>query len=467
MTRELRILPDPACSPNDGGQGEFCRDWTHRYVALEGGWGAGKTWAGARKLVALHLFNAWDRKGDPTYVPSAVVAPSYPNAMDFDVPAIQAACDDAGISHRWVGQGSIGRGKFAGPGIVLDDLGTRASPSAILVRTAEAPDKITGWEVGAYWGDEAARWPEDWTNPKKDPGIQIRGRLRHPKARRLQGIYTYTNEGDHTRIHGEFHSGRPDHAVYRARTRENPLMLEFATSMAASLPPELLEQYLEGGAASFAGQRVYRYFDTAKNVDAALKIEPRHPIHLSFDFNISPGMHVEIGQHWPDRDLFTAVKEIHRSGMDAREATEEAVRFLLQVCGGKPSQEVHIFGDASGSSRWAGTGESCYSIVRGALDAAKIPYRLRVPGSNPAVVDRVNAMNVALRSPAGTVHWKCHPTCVRLIADLAKLKWDAKMELDKSQRNLSHPSDAEGYRVHFLRPIRTTSTASGSGRWSV
>jgi hypothetical protein len=464
MAREIHIVDEPARVANVGGQGDFCDDWTHRYIALEGGWGSGKTWAGARKLVALHMHNARTRDGDATFVPSAVVAPSYPNAMDFDVPALQEACEDAGLSCRWVGQGSIGRGKYAGPGLVLDDLGMRSNPSVILVRTAESPDKITGWQVGAYWADEAARWPEDWTDPKRDPGIQIRGRLRHPKARFLQGMYTYTNEGDHTRVHTEFAASRPDHAVFRSRTRENPLMVEFATSMAATLPPDLVDQYLEGGAASFKGQRIYRYFEKSKNVNPALKLDPSKPIHLSFDFNIAPGMHVELGQHWEERDLFTVCAEVHRPNMDTRDATEEAIKLLLAACGGKPRHDVHIFGDASGSNRWAGTGESCYSIVRGALDAAKIPFRFRVPAANPAVVDRVNAFNVALCDASGKVHWQCHPSCTRLIEDCAKLKWDKRGELDKAQRNLSHPSDAEGYRVHFLRPIRMQSTASGSGR---
>lgn len=466
MRRRVSIDETPRRRANPGGQAQFVDDWTHRYVALEGGWGAGKSYAGAGKLVTLHAHNAFDDAGQPTFVPSAVIAPTFPNAMDFDVPAIQAALDDAGIPHRWRASGSVSRGKYAAPAIVIDAFGTAANPSVILVRTAEAPDRITGWEVGAYWGDEAARWPEDKLNPKRDPGIQIRGRLRHPRARFLQGLYTYTNEGDHTRVYEDFHEGRPDHALYRASTHENPVVAGFLASIQTSLTEEMRLQYIDGGAASLRGKAVYRYFDAARNVDEAVAFDRALPAHLCFDFNISPGMHVLIGQEWPARDLLTVTHEIHGPGMDVREAMVVAITMLRELCGPKVG-EIQLFGDATGQSRWAGTGESCWGIVRQALTAANIPFRFRVPGENPPVSDRVNAFNLALCDGTGRGHWKCHPRCKRLIEDLRKLRFDERGEVNKKERHLSHPSDAEGYRVHFIRPVRVTSAAASGGRFGV
>ena len=467
MPRQLLIDRMPAHNPNDGGQRDFARDWRHRYVALEGGWGSGKTWIGARKLLALHLHNAFDATDSATFVASALIAPSYGNAADFAVPALRDAIEATGLSSDYRASGTI-CGSIAAPALVFPDLGTVDHPSAILIRSADAPEKITGWEVGAYWCDEAARFPEDWTDPKRDPLIQIKGRLRHPKAVLRQGLYTYTNEGDHTRVYRAFHSGSDNHALYRAASRENPAIAEWAKEMESTLTPELREQYLEGRAISLAGERVYRYFEESRNVDVSLALNFSAPIHVALDFNIAPGMHVEIGQHDEARDLLTVTHEIHERGLDVRGAMDRLERLIRAELRGAKVPEIHLFGDATGGSRWAGTGQSCYDIVRTHLDGIGWRFRYRVPASNPFVVDRSNAFNLALCAPDGTVHWKCHPRCARLIEDLRTLKFDARGEVDKRQRNLSHPSDAEGYRVHYLRPVRVlqSGTASG-GRWSI
>ena len=168
--------------PRAGGQTDFFRDWRHRFVFLEGGWASGKTWSGARKLLALHLHNSADADGQPTRVMSAIVAPTYANAKDFCIPEFLAACEDANLPTVWKSAAK----EFHFPGYPV---------APVIVRTADAAERITGWEVGAFWGDEVARWKEDSENPKNDALTQIQGRLRAPKARIRQGFFTYTNEG--------------------------------------------------------------------------------------------------------------------------------------------------------------------------------------------------------------------------------------------------------------------------------
>ena len=141
MRRELLIDRMPASRPNDGGQRDFAFDWTHRYVALEGGWGSGKTWIGARKLVALHIHNSIGPGGVATFVPSAIIAPSYGNAADFAVPAVTDAIKETGLDSEYRASGTIG-GTIAAPAIIVPELGTREKPSAFLIRSADAPEKI-------------------------------------------------------------------------------------------------------------------------------------------------------------------------------------------------------------------------------------------------------------------------------------------------------------------------------------
>ena len=69
--------------------------------------------------------------------------------------------------------------------------------------------------------------------------------------------------------------------------------------------------------------------------------------------------------------------------------------------------------------------------------------------TNPAVVDRVNAVNRALDG-----NLIIDPKCKALIEDLEKVvNKQGTREIDKSNKDLTHMSDALGYAVHWEKPI--------------
>ena len=468
MAKEIEITDELVWGFWPGGQTGFAEDWEHPFVALEGGQGAGKSWIGARKLLTLHRNNAFDDNGDATYVPSAVLAPTYSNLMDFDVPMLQEAMNEVGMSYSWRGPNqALSTGQYSGPGFVLHDFGTKKKPSALLLRTADSPKRITGWEVGAAWGDEAARWKDDRHDPLNDPYIQLMGRVRHPDARFIQRIFTYTNEGDATRIYEEFHAGHPTHALYRARTKDNLKMADFYEIQKALLPGDLAKQYLDGGAMNLRGRTLYSMFDEGVHVVNNIDIVDHLPLHLSMDFNIAPGMHAEIGQYDPINDIFTTVHEIHAPRLDVLGTMDIFIKYINDAGGWKRKEPLEVYGDATGGTQhWAGTGETCYQLVAEKLDSANIPFRLRVSRSNPFVKDRVNTVNAALEDATGTRHWQIHERCEVLIADLKQMRYDNFGEPDKTDQKYSHASEAEGYRIYRLRPIRRRKPRTG-GRTNV
>lgn len=460
MAATIDLNPELAsCTPNEGGQEAFAEDWENQYVALEGGWGSGKTWAGARKLVTLHMWNAFDSEGRATFVASAAIAPTIASARDYMVPHLSDALDEAGLRWDW---------RMSAQEFIVHDLGTSRRPSIIMVRSADKPERITGWEVGAAWGDEPARWSALRTvgDPTRDPLLQLSGRVRHPKARFLQILYTYTNEGDTTAVYKLFHSGKPGHKLYRAKTSENPVSRAFGEAQRAQLTPDLARQYLDGDALPMRGQSLYPPFDADVHVRDDLVLADSRPLHLSLDFNIAPGMHAEIGQYDTAADVFITVDEIHGPRMDVIALMGEFGRRITEL-GGFKWPELQVFADQTGGSRWAGTGESCHEILRQCLEAQDIPYRMRIPRHNPMVTDRLNAVNMALSDVKGEAHWYCAPRCVRLIEDLRSLCRDAQGKVDKREADLSHASDAEGYRVHYLRPARRLRLDQVGGRISV
>lgn len=442
--------------PNEGGQSGFMDDYTHRYCALAGGWFAGKTWAGARKLADLHLYNAFDQDEKPTRVKSAAIAPTYQLAQDFIVPELRLAFEEMNLSYRFVADPR----RYC---FVLPDLGTATEPSEILIRTADSPERITGWTVGAIWGDEVARWKVDDTDPQGDPFLQADARLRDPRARFLQFIMTFTHEGDGTRVYRDFEEDpKPDHAIYRAGTFENPHARDFAAVQRQQLTPLLAGQYLDGRAVAFGGSRMYGSFDYNRNIDDGLRLVPEMPLQVALDFNIEPGMHCIVGQHWPQEDLLTSVHEIHEPRMTVKRLAV-ALRELIEGLGGwQWPGGLQIFGDSTGQSKWAGVGDSCYEVLCESLRLGGVPYQMRVPKMNPNVTDRANAVNCALCDLSGRVRYRIHPRCARLIADYRTMKWNTAGEPDKRDRSRSHASDADGYRVFWLMPIRKVVRVVGS-----
>ena len=208
---------------------------------------------------------------------------------------------------------------------------------------------------------------------------------------------------------------------------------------------------------AYGAGRVYENFSAA-NVDSAVVLRRDLALHVSMDFNVDPGMHVVIGQYDNRADQFTATDEIHGPRMSVRAACDAFAAWLRAHGWAGPGSplpwpELHVFGDASGNSQWAGTSESCYDIVKQRLNAWKLTYQVRHTKANPPVRQRIDTFNEALRDVECKVHYRCHPRCVRLIADFKELRTDVNGLEDKHDHALSHASSADGYRVDFLRPL--------------
>jgi hypothetical protein len=186
--------------------------------------------------------------------------------------------------------------------------------------------------------------------------------------------------------------------------------------------------------------------------DPLAMLSPLSPLCLALDFNINPGMHGLVGQYDSIADRFHVAHELHAARMSLPECMDAFVRWHAASGGKWP--EVWVYGDASGGSGSAATGAvSCYDIIRDRLGRAGIRYRVKVPGSNPAVVDRLAAVNDALRDAAGVPRVRVHRSCERLLTDFREMRSGADGAPLKADRRLSHASDAFGYWTIYVRPV--------------
>jgi len=203
----------------------------------------------------------------------------------------------------------------------------------------------------------------------------------------------------------------------------------------------------EGGAGA-----VYDTFDAACLDPDADAFSPSLPLALCFDYNINPGMHGLIGQYDPRQDVFRVGHEIHEERMSLAASLDAFVQWVHRQ-GGWKWGPLQVYGDASGRASSIITGESSYDRIRARLTAAGIKFTICVPASNPPVADRVAAVNDALKDATGTRRMFVHPRCERLITDFRKMTMDEYGDINKTQRRISHASDALGYWVYEVRPV--------------
>ena len=202
--------------------------------------------------------------------------------------------------------------------------------------------------------------------------------------------------------------------------------------------------------AALVAGRLYRAF-TVEN-EGPVELVKGHDVDLCVDFNINPGMHMIVGQHFKLDDTFRYTNEIHGPRMNLAQACAEFVK-LWNTLPWKPA--VRLFGDASGNAANLADGRSNWTLLKVALKAAGITTRDLVPFSNPGVIDSVNSLNEALcDSVTGARRAKINPRCERLLTDLREVQADEDGKPDKTDDELTHASDCVRYHVQFLSPVR-------------
>lgn len=195
--------------------------------------------------------------------------------------------------------------------------------------------------------------------------------------------------------------------------------------------------------ASFEGSsgRAYYAYDRARHEDPGLSINRDLKLAVCCDFNVDLCVW-EVAQ--TDGRTVRVLDEIAMRNTN----TAEMARALLGRYGGHRAGLI-VYGDAAGMSR-STAGMSDYAI----LDGLGLKTQ-RVKRSNPPVRDRVNAVNSMLESSSGEVRLFLHPRCEHLRKDFETVEWrSGGMEIDKSNPERTHASDALGYLIEYEFPLR-------------
>jgi phage terminase large subunit len=168
-----------------------------------------------------------------------------------------------------------------------------------------------------------------------------------------------------------------------------------------------------------AGSPFYKQFKPEKNMKD-IPYNPELPIHLSFDFNVNPGMHSTVWQIegrscWQIGEIVTKEPKNTTKGV-----CDEFCRIYHDHKGG-----LFIYGDPSGRNRDTRTekGFNDYKIIEREL----VKYRplFRIANAHPSVRMRGNFINTIFESNYADIELWVNPKCQKTINDLMYGKEDA------------------------------------------
>ncbi|MBW2618822.1 MAG: phage terminase large subunit [Deltaproteobacteria bacterium] len=382
-----------------------------------GGFGAGKTYVCAMKALALAAANPG--------LPGLLLAPTQRMAEEVTGETLLELLAKYQVPHEY----RVSTAKIIFPW-----------GSQIRLRSADRPGRIKGLNLAWAGLDEAAQM--------KEAAWQILlSRVRHPQARQRQLFITTTPEGFNWVYWRFIEAPMAESQVFFAPTGENVFLdPQYKRRLEEIYPPLLAQQYLEGRFVNTTSGRVYPAFDRRLHL-RPLKYDPDLPLCLAADFNVNPMLWLII-QHEGGR-IFV-LDEIVLAEADTGQAALEFLSRRPEARAG-----VEVFGDATGRRRdTRQVGRTDYAIIKEIIPAA----RLKVPQANPPVKDRINAVSARLKNARGEVRLTIDPSCRELIADLESLRWVQSSQggalIDKGDPKRSHASDALGYFVARVYPIR-------------
>lgn len=247
---------------------------------------------------------------------------------------------------------------------------------------------------------------------------------------------------------------RDDWGAYKFRSIDGGYIpAEEIENARRDLDPRTFREQYEATFEDQMGQ-VYYAFSFDDNVSDSIRYNPNVPLAIFWDFNVDP-LCVGFGHRYTSQDEFR--NPVHRAEVFGElvlrnSNTPEMCRAIVERFKNHKSGIIH-YGDATSKQRNTASSMSDYQII---FDYFKnFPnVSMRFKEANPAVKDRINAVNSMLLSADGKRRLKINPSCKKIIKDLLDVSYkEGTMEIDKSNIELTHASDGLGYWIDYDFPV--------------
>lgn len=420
----IETLPDAIEATLNIPQAQFLQ-MPHKFRAYVAGFGSGKTWVGCT-AIAEHF---WEWPG----INQGYFAPTYPHIRDIFYETMEEVAFIMGL-RVVINQANHEVHVFEG----------RRCRGTVICRSMEHPQKIVGFKIGHALIDELDVMP---LVKAEMAWRKIIARMRYKIPGLKNGVDVTTTPEGFKFVYQQFvkqlsekPSLRELYGLIQASTYDNALNLpdDYISSLRESYPPQLINAYLRGKFVNLTSGSVYPDFDRVLNHTDA-EIAPNEPLHVGMDFNVLK---------------MAAVVYVVRDGMPHAVGELTGVRDtptmarMLKERFAEKGHHVKIYPDASGQNTSSkNASESDLSILKEA------GFQIEVNSTNPAVRDRLNAVNALILNDRGARRLKVNTRlCPVYTEALEQQPYDKNGEPDKKTGH-DHVNDAGGYPLVKLWPI--------------
>ena len=379
-----------------------------------GGFGSGKTFA----LISKIFFCMLKKKNKDGVSNGLVLYPTYSLAEEVFVEPFKDVLERNGISYTY----NISAHRFKTP------------YGNIKIYQTRYPQRIVGSSYTYCGIDELDIETRAYAKISVQKAL---GRLRGCEDAEL--FITSTPEGYGYLWELFVQEASPKKLLVHGKTTDNPYLPEsYIQSLKDNYDDKLLEAYLLGNFCNLTQGSTYYAFK--RNLHTGeYKYNRALPLHIGFDFNTDPLCSV-VCQQQNDGTIYVIKEIILTHGGDGDLPIQ---RMCDAIRDDYPNALCYAYPDATGAARHSSARYSDIDIIR------KAGFQVRVKHINPLVVNRVNAMNKALQ--ANVI---IDPSCNDLINDLERtVNKQGTREIDKSNKTLTHLTDALGYSVEWEYPV--------------
>jgi hypothetical protein len=385
----------------------------NNYVSEDGAihHNSGKSTAGTMRLILLML--------DDPGASCAYYMPSYDLLRLRAMPGIEEDLERIGL------QFATNKSSYT---ISIKDYGD------IIFRSYDCPERIIAYSVAHSIVDEL-----DTLSKEKAALVwrKVSERNRQKRDRKNTiGLVTTPDHGVNGFVYDKWvKMKQPGYVLYKASTYSNPyLPKDYAEQILANYDPILAELYLNGDFVSLNQNKVYHFFDRLKHHTDRTITSTDTVIHVGLDFNIGGCCAVAFVI---DDNNPIAVDEF--TSYDTRDFVNNLSRYR--------GKTVIVYPDASGGSGHTNAAESDISIIK------RAGYQVSANASNPAIRDRINAVNGLLAHDRLMINTS---KCQQLTNALETQGYNERGEPEKFN---NHPAiddwvDGAGYLLAYRFPVR-------------
>ncbi len=398
-------------------QWEFLRNEKKaRIKALVGGFGSGKTFS----FLKCTFINMITKKNASGKSNGLVLYPTYSLADEVFVEPFKDMLERNGVGYTY----NIAAHKF------------KTSYGDIKIYQTRVPQRIVGASYTYCGIDELD------VESYKNCDIAVNkalGRLRGCEDAEL--YITTTPEGFHYTHYLMVEQAGADKLLVHGKTSDNKyLPSSYIQSLKDNYDENLLKAYINGEFTNLQQGATYYGFNRQENVKE-VKYNKSLPIHFGIDWNVDPEC-CAVFQLYTTKPHIRVIKEIalHHGG-EGDILTQRMCETIKELF---PNNRYIAFPDSTGCSRNSSAQFSDIQLLR------QNKFIVNVAHTNPRVINRVNSMNKQFTDRNIIID----PSCEILIGDLEKVtNKEGTREIDKSNKTLTHMSDALGYAVAWLKPI--------------